>query len=75
MGQFSDRKSADDLRIVRTLAVGYKQELFPTLNFQHQQFVYIFFVLPDFLFGDDRRVEILMPYTQTGGACLVAPVA
>ena len=26
MGQFSDRKGADDLRIVRALAVGYKRE-------------------------------------------------
>ena len=49
MGKFSDRKSADALRIVRTLVARYKRELFPSLNFQHQQFVDIFFVLPNLL--------------------------
>lgn len=49
MGVFSDRKSVDDLRIVRTLVIGCKWVLFSSLDFQHQQFVNIFFILPDLL--------------------------
>lgn len=48
-GMFSDRKRADDLRIVRTLVIGYKWESFSSMDFQHQQFVNIFFILPDLL--------------------------